>query len=114
MTATTAALPTLDLLRRHVLETLCAHDQFDPEHTPMYQGVVSRNGKPCGLFFQVQGPRRVRACAVWVGDEDRVLFYDSNGRRFAETTLSEAPDPRDLGEKRRVESCQDEGAAGRC
>jgi hypothetical protein len=30
---------------------------------------------------------------VWAGEENRVLFYDSSGLRFAETRLSEAPDP---------------------
>jgi hypothetical protein len=90
-------LPTLDQLRDHVRRTLCAHDQLDPGQTPMHQAVIARNGKPCGLFFQVQGPRQVRTYAVWAGEEDRILFYDSNGQRFAETRLSEAPDPLVLG-----------------
>jgi hypothetical protein len=45
------------------------------------------------LFFQVQGPRLLRTHAIWAGDENRILFYDSTGLRFAETRLSEAPDP---------------------
>jgi hypothetical protein len=35
----------------------------------------------------------VRTYALWTGDENRILFYDGQGERFAETTLSEAPDP---------------------
>jgi hypothetical protein len=88
-----ACLPTLDVLRDHIRGTLCAHDQLDPGQTPMHQAVIARGGKPCGLFFQVQGPRQVRTYAIWAGEEDRILFYDSNGQRFAETRLSEAPDP---------------------
>jgi hypothetical protein len=42
----------------------------------------------------------VRTYAVWAGDEDRVLFYDSAGQRFAETRLSEGPDARELAAKR--------------
>jgi len=86
-------LPCLDQLRRHVLETLCSHDQLDPDQTPLHQAVITRKGRTCGLFFQVQGPRRVKAYAVWAGEENRLLFYDSSGARFAERRLSEAPDP---------------------
>jgi hypothetical protein len=76
-----------------VLQTLCAHDQLDPRQTPLHQARIVRSGKPCGLFFQVQGPRLLRTYAVWAGTEDRILFYDSTGVRFAETRLSEGPDP---------------------
>ena len=87
------SLPTLAELRRHVLATLCAHDQLDPQQTPLFQALVTRRGRPCGLFFQVQGPRMLKTYAVWAGDENRILFYDSTGVRFAESRLSEAPDP---------------------
>ena len=96
MAATVAALPRLEDLRRHVLRTLCAHDQLDPAQTPLHQAVITRAGKPCGLFFQVKGPRLLKVYAVWAGEENRVLFYDSTGLRFAETRLSEGPDPLDL------------------
>jgi hypothetical protein len=93
---TVVCLPTLDDLREHVRKILCGHDQLDPSQTPMHQAVITRSGRPCGLFFQVQGPRMVKTYAVWAGDEDRILFYDSNGQRFAEARLSDAPDPRKL------------------
>jgi hypothetical protein len=93
---TVAGLPTLDALRDHVLTKLCEHDQLDPRQTPLHQAVITRAGRSCGLFFQVQGPRRVKTYAVWAGEEDRILFYDSTGVRFAQTRLSEAPDPRRL------------------
>jgi hypothetical protein len=89
----TAILPTLEDLRRHVLKTLCSHDNLDPSQTPLREWLIKRSGRPCGLFFQVQGPRQLRTYAVWAGDEDRILFYDSTNERFAETRLSEAPDP---------------------
>jgi hypothetical protein len=87
------SLPTLDELRRHVLLTLCAHDNLDPAQTPLFQGVVMRRGRPCGLFFQIQGPRRLKTYALWAGEENRILYYDTAGVRFAENRLSEAPDP---------------------
>jgi len=40
----------------------------------------------------VNGPRAVRVYAIWAGEENRILFYDSTGVRYAETRLSDAPD----------------------
>ena len=88
-----APLPTLDELRKHVLQTLCAKDRLDPEQTPLRESVILRRGKPCGLFFQAQGPRQLKIYAVWAGEENRILFYDCTGARFAEDRLSDAPDP---------------------
>jgi len=87
------SLPTLDGLRAHVLQVLCDCERLDPRQTPLHDTVVTRSGRPCGLFFQVEGPRLVKAYAVWAGEEGRLLFYDSTGRRFAQTRLTEAPDP---------------------
>ena len=89
-----ASLPTLGELTRHVLHRLCEPDHLDPTQTPLLQSTITRRGKLCGLFFQAQGPRHLKSYAVWAGDENRILFYKSSGERFAETRLSEAPDPR--------------------
>jgi hypothetical protein len=91
-----AALPTIDELRSYVLRMLCSHDHLDPSQTPLDQAVIRRSGRPCGLFFQVQGPRLLKTYAVWAGEEHRILFYDSTGLRFAETRLSDEPDPMKL------------------
>jgi hypothetical protein len=89
-------LPTLEAVRDHVLQTLCAYDQLDPKQTPLRQAAITRSGRTCGLFFQIQGPRMVKTYAVWAGEEGRILFYDSNGVRFDETRLVDGPDPRKL------------------
>jgi hypothetical protein len=91
------SLPTLDELRRHVLDVLCRRDHLDPDQTPLAQSVLTRSGRPCGLYFVLSGPRRVATYAVWAGEENRILFYGSQGQRFAQTRLSDAPDPRLLG-----------------
>ncbi len=91
-------LPTLDDLRNYVRQTLCERDRLDPDQARLRQGLVRRGGRPCGLFFQVQGPRLLRTYAVWAGDEHRILFYDSTGERFAEARLCESPDPGKLGD----------------
>jgi len=36
---------------------------------------------------------------VWAGEENRILFYDSSGLRFAEVRLSEGPDPLKMVER---------------
>ncbi len=87
------SLPTLDELRKYVHESLCAPDRLDPGQTPLYQAVVTRRERPCGLFFQVRGPRQLKLYALWAGEENRILFYDGTGVRFGETRLSDAPDP---------------------
>ncbi|MGE3803981.1 MAG: hypothetical protein AB7K24_04830 [Gemmataceae bacterium] len=87
------SLPTLDELRAYVHKTLCSHDRLDPEQTPLFEGLILRKGRNCGLFFQAHGPRLLKTYALWSADEDRILFYDATGARFGEARLSEAPDP---------------------
>jgi hypothetical protein len=90
---TVAALPTFEELRRFVRQSLCERDRLDPEQTPLFEGVVTRAGRPVGLFYQLQGTRLLKTYAIWAGEENRLLFYDSTGQRFGEVSLSEAPDP---------------------
>jgi hypothetical protein len=91
-----ACLPTLADLCRHVHAFLWCHDNLDPEQAPLHQLLLTRRNRPCGLFFQVEGPRLLRNYAVWAAEEHRILFYNSSGERVAETRLREAPDPRGL------------------
>ncbi len=87
------SLPTLAQLKSHVHELLCHKNALDPIQTSLRQMLIRRGGKPCGLFFEVAGPRLLRTYAVWAGEENRILFYDTSGERFAEVRLSEGPDP---------------------
>lgn len=87
------SLPTLEELQAYVQETLCAHDHLDPSQAPLKQTLILRSGKPCGLFFQVEGPRLLKIYAIWAAEENRILFYDSTGARFAETRLCDSPEP---------------------
>lgn len=87
------AVPTLEALQGYVHQTLCQHDRLDLEQSPLKRGLIRRSGRPCGMLFQVEGPRALKTHAVWSGEENRILFYDSAGMRFGETRLSESPDP---------------------
>lgn len=91
-----AALPTLNELQVYVLNILCQNDNLDPDQTPLEQALITRHGRPCGLYFQIQGPRLLKNYAIWAGEENRIIYYNSSGERVAETKLSEAPDPRAL------------------
>lgn len=91
MDATALSLPTLEKLREHVLQVLCAHDRLDPQQTPLHEAIITRSGKPCGLFFKVEGPRQLKSHAVWTSAEGRILFYDTAGVRFVEFRLRRSP-----------------------
>src|SRR5437762_14225320 len=90
------ALPSRGELRQFVRQTLCGQDHLDVDQTPLYEALLTRSGRRCGLYFEVHGPRLVRSCAIWAGEEHRILFYNSMGDRFAEFRLSEATDPMKL------------------
>ncbi len=111
MEATLVSLPTLDALRSYVLQALCARDCLDDQQTPLHQSVISRSGRPCGLFFQVQGPRLLKSYAVWAGPERRILFYDGAGERFAETRLKRGPELKGLAEGKAAKQCRTEAGA---
>lgn len=83
---------TMNELCEKVKQILCDKDNLDPEQTPFTHSTIMKRGAPCGMFFQVHGPRLLKNYAVWASDEDRILFYDCNGERFADLQLSEAPD----------------------
>ncbi len=92
------ALPGRQALRSFVRTTLCQRDQLEPDSTTFFEAIIFRSGRICGLYFEIQGPRLLRTCAVWAGEEHRILFYDSTGERFAEIHLSDEPDPKRLAD----------------
>lgn len=89
-------LPTLAQLRSFVRQVLCERDRLDVEQALLRQAMIARRGQPCGLFFQLEGPRLCRTYAIWSADECRILFYDSTGARFDEVRLCESPDAAQL------------------
>ncbi|MGF1578911.1 MAG: hypothetical protein ACFCD0_06070 [Gemmataceae bacterium] len=90
-------ITTYSALEKHVLQMLCDHDDLEPTTTPIHRRTLWKATEPCGFFFHVRGPRLLKAYAVWTLDENRILFYDGMGNRFAETKLSgEAPIPDDI------------------
>ncbi len=77
-------------LRRYVHETLCGHENLDPQQFQLQEVALSRMGQRCGLQFLLKGPRNVRLGAVWASDRNQVYFYDARGERFQKIELPEA------------------------
>src|SRR5437773_10778055 len=84
---------TPDKLCGHVHQSLCEKNFLDSTQSPLRKRVIHRRGKSCEMFFEVAGTRLMRRYAVWAGQENRILFQDSAGERFAEVRPSDAPDP---------------------
>lgn len=84
-------LESLDDLRNYVHATLCQFDQLEAGAFRMTEQILLRNGKPCGLYFCLHGPRAVRFSAIWETQSNTVLFYNSGGERFQKTRLVAAP-----------------------
>lgn len=92
MPDTVIALATAEELFEFVHQTLCEQDQLDSAQCPLTYAPLLRRGKQCGLLFHVEGPRLLRTQAVWAADEQRILVYDSTGKRVLEYGLSESPE----------------------
>jgi hypothetical protein len=81
----------LEQLCSYVNETLCHHEQLIENAFQMTQRILLRNGKPCGIYFCVHGPRSVKVTAIWETDRNTILFYGSTGERYKKTRLVAAP-----------------------
>lgn len=90
------AIETLDDLRQYVQQTLCARDALDPSQFPMHESILTRRGRPCGLYFCQFGPRLTKAHAIWDSDHQVLAFYDASGARFEKIVLTRGPLPRRL------------------
>ena len=92
----TQSFPTLADLREHVRQTLCARDRLDTKQAELREAKIIRSDRTCGVFFQIRGPRLLRSYAVWAGEENRILYYESTGSRFAETILDSTSNLNDM------------------
>jgi hypothetical protein len=94
----------LEDLRDYIYETLCEHYQLQIDAFEMTERILRRGGKPCGIYFCLNGPRRAKFTAIWETDRNRILFYGPTGERFQKTQLMEAPqlEPLEAGSLERV------------
>lgn len=71
----------LETLRKTIEERLCELGQLVPNQFPMTQRDVVRDGKNCGIWFCVHGPRSVKLTAICDFKKNTVIYYGSDGIR---------------------------------
>ena len=81
----------LQELKDLVYQTLCAHEKLEVGIFPMTEKVLTRNARPCGIYFCLHGPRSVRFTAIWDTERNVVLFYGASGERFQKLRWMSAP-----------------------
>ncbi len=87
-----ASIVTIEDLQQYVYGTLCADNELLSDAFPK-STIPLRNskGEICGLMYCVSGPRTVEFTAIWEKKNNRVFFYDPNGKRYRQTTLENTP-----------------------
>jgi len=73
-------------------QTLCSHERLDMEQAHIRRTLMRQGTQIVGVSMRVEGPRLMRSHAIWAERENRILFYDSAGHRFAIVKLSESPE----------------------
>jgi hypothetical protein len=84
-------LQNLENLRQYVSKILCCYDQLELGAFRLTERLLTRGGKPCGMFFCLHGPRSLKVTAIWETENNTILFYDSTGQRFHRTQLTRSP-----------------------
>jgi hypothetical protein len=87
MSQAVLACAAVEELAAFIHQVLCEKDALDPNQTPLFRTPLCQGERVCGLIFHVEGPRLLKTSAVWSADDDRVIFYDSNGIRFRDVKL---------------------------
>lgn len=84
-------LQNLCEIRQYVNQILCEKNRLEIGCFPIIEQVLGRGGKPCGVFFCLQGPRSLQLTAIWDSTAGTILFYGSRGERFLKTQLIDPP-----------------------
>jgi len=84
-------IQNLEALRAYVHHKICQHNELEANVFPTTEKILVRRGKPCGIFFCLHGPRRVKFTAIWETDRNTVLFYASSGERMHTAQLAASP-----------------------
>ena len=88
MVSNTFCCQEIDEIRQYINQTLCEQDQLMTGYFPLTEQLLLREGKPCGIFFCLHGPRSLQLTAVWDVLGGHILFYGSRGERFRTTRLT--------------------------
>ena len=78
-------------LRQFVSLTLCQQNDIELGVFQVTERLLTRRGRPCGIYFCLHGPRSVKLTAIWETERNTILFYGSSGERFQTTKLEHSP-----------------------
>lgn len=81
MTANSIEQRQLPMVREIVQDEICERHQLEKNAFPMTERMIVRQGRPCGMFFCMHGPRSIRITAVWDMARQAVILYDTLGQR---------------------------------
>lgn len=83
---------SMNELERFMIDSLCDYEKLDRQQVRIQRSVMRKGLAIVGLVIRIEGPRLMRSQALWVEPENRILFYNSAGQRFATVKLAEAPE----------------------
>lgn len=95
MSSYSCNIRNLTELRTFIHTKLCEQEHLEPGVFPMTERILTRGGKPCGVYFSLHGPRSVRLTAIWENEMNTILFYGSTGQRFHKLKLVTTPEMAD-------------------
>ncbi len=85
-------------IRQFVSCTLCQQNDIEIGVFQITERLLTRRGRPCGIYFCLHGPRSVKLTAIWETERNTILFYGSSGERFQTTKLEYSPTIEDQSE----------------
>lgn len=85
-------------IRQFVSCTLCQQNDIEIGVFQITERLLTRRGRPCGIYFCLHGPRSVKLTAIWETERNTILFYGSSGERFQTTKLEYSPAIEDQSE----------------
>jgi hypothetical protein len=83
---------SMNELEHFMIDSLCDYEKLDRQQVRIQRSVMRKGSAIIGLVIRIEGPRLMRSQALWVEPENRVLFYNSAGQRFATVKLAESPE----------------------
>jgi hypothetical protein len=75
-------MEAIDQIKAIVYQKLCEDHNILQDAFPTTEMPVKRNGSICAVMFCLHGPRAVKFTAIWEKDNNRVLFYGADGKRY--------------------------------
>ena len=89
VTATVSPIRSVEDIKNFVYRRLCLDHELLVDAFPTSETVLRKNSEDCGMMFCLHGPRAVKFSAIWEKEQNRILFYGPNGKRYTEVQLED-------------------------